>query len=168
MIYRVTLIVNPIKVYLMCCFTVQAVLLFSLLAALRSFLFWFFFSEHAWVSCLCCHVLLYFLLACPFHWLRAHFDIFLTPCLALYVKHYDTNRPLHSALHVFLGKPPTNTQSTAAMEVLQSAPSLHSCTHTDSTAFFAFDQPCSALLFSALGAQTSNLGRDERTTLCPQ
>lgn len=67
---------------------------------------------------------------------------------------HDTNRPLHSALHVFLHKPPTNTQSTAAMQVLQST---HTHTQT-ALPFFVFDQPCSALLFSVLGAQTSNLG----------
>lgn len=87
---------------------------------------------------------------------------FFNPLLGFICKTlHDTNRPLHSALHVFLHKPPTNTQSTAAMQVFQSAPPLRTCTHTHTQTalpFFVFDQPCSALLFSVLGAQTSNLG----------
>lgn len=141
MIYRVTLIVNPIKVYLMCCFTVQAVLLFSLLAALRSF-FLFFFFECAWVSftfMLPCSIIFFIGLSLSLaSWTLWYF---LNPLLGFICKTlHDTSRLFHCALHVFLHKPPTNTQSTAAMKVFTECPTppyVHAHIHTDTqTAFF--------------------------------
>lgn len=93
MIYRVTLILNPIKVYLMCCFTVQAVLLFSLLAALRSLLF-FFWTCLSFMFMLPCSIIFFIALSFSLaSWTLWYF--FLTPCLAL---HYMIQTDLYILL----------------------------------------------------------------------
>lgn len=73
-----------------------------------------------------------FLLACPFHWLRGHFDIFLTPCLALYVKHYMIQTDLSILLCMcFCTNHPLIPNQLLRWRFYRAPhPSIHARTHT--------------------------------------